>query len=365
MKLLKKLSEDAAGGAVGAGAVAGFASPLFAGFVRRPGVTSSSPKKSRKKGKVRVGEAFNNILRENGLVDDPHFDQSEVLSKLKHLEQKDKINKDDSVSFGLEDDSGNTVRVTVQSDQADDFEQALQALLANERKKDEQPEIAEILFQLRSQFNILDVVWPEVEEDQEEQQQLDPSQQGQDGEGQPGEGEQDPENAEGADDMTADAGVGEEEVSSLLQQVIDMMKSDADARKADAVARQKEAEERAQQSTARIAKAKVKREEELLDMDTYNKNKKAAEKESQQLAKLAKWKHEVADDDSDIDFGVSSKKSVSVDVDNDENEEFDDADIAPVPKIEPRVEQKKADMKPTSNRVSSSEVADFILSRIR
>ncbi len=317
MDLLKKLEEDAAGGAVGGGAIGGFAMPLL----------SSRSKQKVKKNKVkkfRLGlrEVFTRIT-EDADTAHPHFDQTEVVSKLKALEKKDKIDRQNATTFGLEDEDGKLVRVTVQADQADEFENALAAHLAKEEEEEGQaPEIPEVLFRLRDRFNILDVAWPEVEEDQEEGQAI---------AGQPGAEGAPPEGgapgAEGAPDMGAPGGEGGEgqldlgapeggapdeggDEKSLLIQVIDMMKADADARRAEAMAKQKEAEARQEEARQRSSRAKVKQEEEMLDMEDHFKRKNEMKKETKQLAKLAQWKRETGDEqpaaveDKEIDFGM-------------------------------------------------------------
>lgn len=300
MDLLKKLEEEAAGGAVGAGAVAVYSMPLFAMAIK-----SKKPKKKKVKKRMGLHEAFLRLNEiENGHGDPsmshPQFDQTEVISKLKALEKKDKIDKGSATTFGLEDDKGNLVRVTVQADQADEFENALSAFLASEEEHDERvPEVAEVLFRLRDRFNILDVTWPEVEEDQEEGQQV----AGQEGQA----GQEDPNAQPGQDvsaDLGADAGMeapaGTDDVQSLLTQVIDMMRADADARKAEAVARQKEAEAKGHVASVHGATARVKQEEQLLDMEDYFKKKQEEKKESKTLAKLAQWKRETAGEQNAI-----------------------------------------------------------------
>jgi hypothetical protein len=206
--------------------------------------------------------------------------------------------------------------VYVASEQAEEFEQALGAALAGEDDDDDEEntslEIAEVLFNMKDRFTIVDVEWPEVEEDEEDmatdagdvegegdiegaEDNLDADLEG--GEG--GEGDLDLNaDLEGGDgdldanlDMEAPGG-GDE--MSALNSVIDLLKSQADAQKAEAQAREAEANAEEAKYNAQAAEAKVKQEEEVLDMEAHYEKKSSADKEAKKLAKLAKWKHEVA-----------------------------------------------------------------------
>lgn len=327
MDLLKKLNEDAAGGAVGGGAVAGFAYPMFAraAVIKRTMPASTEPKRKKKKIGLGLREAFIDNLGEDGSAT---FDQTEVLSKLRSLEKKDKVDRHNVATFGLEDKDGNIVRVSVDGEQAEEFEYALQSYLADEEDKNGGvPEIAEILFELRDRFNIIDVIWPEVEEDQEEGQAVAGE------EGQPLVGSTP--GAEGADQAgleqpgaempPVDTGAPPEgDTQSLLTQVIDMMRTDAEARKAEAIARQREAEVRSQEAQNRTSKARVKQEEEMLDMENYFKQKNEMKKETKQLAKLAQWRNEVDDTENatvpnpEIDFADDLSKKEKKDEEEEE-----------------------------------------------
>ena len=415
MKLHKQVNEDAAGGAVGAGSVAVFAMPLlqaastlkrqipqqaikvlkygrkkklkmnfFKKFnenavvnetaaagsvsandianVRMPLFSKTEISKKKKKMpkvlSLKLKETVDGMLKEE---DDQHpdFDQTQVIGKLKSLEQKTKVDRDHSVTFGLEDENGNIVRVTVQAEQADEFEKALGAYLAGddelEGEEGKMPEIAEILFKLRKHFNILDVKWPEVEEDQEQttgvEGQPQPGAEGQPGAEQPGKegGEED------LGDMLGDETGGEDkEVKSLLQQVIDMMKADAEARKAEAEARKEEAKNKAGVAVGKQEQAKVKHEEEILDMEEYEKKQKEEDSEAKKLAKLAKWKHDIAKEKGgleggeDIDFGLPEEGGEKEKPGKESTED----------------EETFKKVLRNKGKIHPSEVADFILKRV-
>ena len=371
MDLIKKINEDAVGG----GAVGAVAMPLFAQFVRRenPNAGQSIPKpivikygkaavppkkKEERKGPLTslgLKEAFTTISEDlnqdiNTQVD-PDFDSSEVTAKLKSLEQRDKEDYRDTTTFGLEDDDGKVVRVRVKSDQAQEFEKALQAFMSDAEEDEELPEIAELLFKLKDQFDIVDVEWPEIEEDEEVDQSLDGGEPAASDEAGLGDAELDGGEG-GVDDLGA--ATAEPNAADLLTQVIDMMKADAEARQAEARAREAEAKNREAEAAISQAQSRVKHEEQLLDMDTYNKNKKEQEKEAKRLAQLAQWKREVEadgqDDDGDFGLGQSIRGG-------EENEEVHNRRPTPI-KAQPG-------RKTLGGRVHPHDVAKFILNRMR
>lgn len=379
----KQVVEDAAAGAVAASGVAGGMMPLFSMMVQRnkpvappvEEVKYEEEKPAKKKG-LGLSEAYKIISEE--LTDGSatgtegaagsNFDTSEVISKLKGLENKEKADYRDTVTFGLEDSDGQIVRVIVKNDQAQDFEKSLQAFMSDQDEDEAMPEIAEILFKLKDRFDLVDVVWPDIQEDEEQDVQLQGGDVPADGTdpNAPVDPNADP-NAEGGDmsldDGSAPMGGGEADSASLLTQVIDMMKADADARKADARAREAEAKVREAEAIAVQSDVKVKQAEQELDMEDYEKGQKAAEKETKRLAQLSKWKaqmgrdHGVEDepDADDIDAGFANPP----DQGGVENEERSFRRPAKVDYQNPR---KATQIK---GRVHPHDVAAFILSRVK
>jgi len=265
-------------------------------------------KKEKKKASIKEGLQLKAALMEGG---EDEFDQTEVISRLKSLEDKEQADTRDTATFGIEDENGQVVRVIVRNEQAAEFEKALQSVMAEfEEDENTKSEIAEVLYKLKDHFDIVDVVWPEIEEDEEEEGQQFGDEQGAPG----GDGLEGLEDGQGGDleGLEGDGlegledGGGEEQVQSLLTQVIDMMKADAAARKADAEARIADAKAREQELGAKQALAKIKQEEQFLDMEDYEKKQKAQEKEAKRLAQLAKWKAQMGgsgDTDATMDDG--------------------------------------------------------------
>jgi hypothetical protein len=361
MKLIKKLNEDAAGGAVGgggasgAGAVAAHPMPLFSNLVKR-----GKPKSKRIKRMVKEDQDLNSGV----------FDTAHVISKLKALEKKETTDLRDTVTFGIEDENKQLVRVSVKQEQADSFEQALQSFLTQQDEQ-EPLDVAEMLFALKDQFDIVDVVWPDVVEDEEQDMELNPQGAGgmpsEDGAmgmgGEEGDGGMPGE--EGAGDMEAGMGDvgdvgGTEDEKSLLTQIVDMMKADAEARKAEAIA--KSAEAKAREAAAAHAQilTKVKQEEQFLDMEAHNKQRKEAEREAKRLAQLARYKHEMSNERGDS-FG--------------DDDEYDPADVinAIGSKHRGSDEEEEVHMRRpdkvaaprTGKRVSPADIAKFVLSRVK
>jgi len=265
------------------------------------------------------------------------FDASDVLSKI-DAAQKREVQNDDTTAFGLEDDQGNLVKVYVQNDQAEEFEKTLAAMLAGELENDAEentaPEIAEVLFKLKDKYDLVDVEWPGIDGDEEEEQEVVGDAGAAGGAGGPpagggdelgldagaegGKGDElgldDAEGGEldldGEEDMTAD-----DDAKSALQDVIDVMKADAEARLADAEARTAEARAKEAEYTGQAASARVRREEQVFDMEAAEKEEKNVKKTGEEQAKLARFQHTKAQDQE------AALSMESVEEDDDDNDQ--------------------------------------------
>lgn len=296
-----------------------------------PGSLFKGGKIDPKKAKKKQGQMFRRIMNmgeslgvDLGTTD---FDASDVLSRIDAASKKAEQN-DDTTAFGLEDEDGNMVKVYVRNEQAEDFEKELAALLAgadeDEDEENSSPEIAEVLFKMKDKFDIVDVEWPGIEGDEEEQEVVGDEQAmgaapaGGAPAGEPGaEGEM---GADGADlDALGAEGEGEGEMGdeemapeeddakTALSQVIDMMKADAEAKKAEADARTAEARAKEAEYSAQASASKVRKEEQIYDMEAAEKQKSDQDKESQQLAKLARFQHQKAQD-AEVKLSMESKE---------------------------------------------------------
>ncbi len=392
MKLLEKFLQDCerlnemdagdvGGGVVSATSMSTVPSSLFKSIVTRP--TSNKPKVI-KYGSVRYRKRKDKIA-EHKLINlfkvmenfgpgpkEDSFDSAEVLAKLKKLEDKESVDYRNTTSFGLVDSKGGIVRVTIPKDQAQSFEQDLHNFLGEYKESEPAPEIAEVLFKLRNHYNIIDVVWPEgVEDAEESDSEYDPKQPNAEADSQamPGDQEQPVDDMNPLDTGEAGDQVGAgldsastNNVTDLLTQVIDMMKADADARKSEAQAREAEAKTHQAKAAREQAMARVKQEEQFLDMDAYNKSKKEKEKEAKRLAQLAKWKHDLSSEEE------TSRPAQDPQYDflpGDENEEYANIGKASYKPSYENEEKRKSTGKQLRGKVLPSDIAKYIMGKIR
>lgn len=346
MKLLdqfKKLSET------DAGCVAGAAMPLFSTLTSMSSKRKLPLRKTKTlKRSLGIKEAFDDsgTTKEAPLSS---IDQSAVTANLKKLERKETVDRKDCVAFGLTDDDGKTIKVWIKRDQASDFERELSGFVADREHSEDNKDIGEMLFMMRNQFDIVDVEWPEIEEDEEQQTEIASKSSG-DGTDDGGEfGELgDDANGMGADADMGAASAMPDPAQGVLQQVIDMMKADAEARKAEAEARKAEARTKEADLAVKQAMQKVKQEEQFLDMEEFDKAQKQQSKESRRLAQLARWKKQMNGGDQ----GGAYEARPEVSRESEEEE----------------CRQPMRQPKPSGGfgrRVTPSEVASFIVGRIK
>ena len=231
------------------------------------------------------------------------------MSKLTATETRS-VDRKQTKGFALEDDNGAIVKVFVPMEQSADFERALATTL-DDHLEDE-TEIAEILHNLRKDFDIVDVSWSEdaIPEDEEgdipaEGDAVDADVEGPDGEmatgsedagglgGEGAGGEDDPMQANDTDVPGPSGSAPSDDAGlSALDKIIDMMSADAEARKAEADARKAEAAVQAGQVAAQAASARSKAEEEIMDMENYNKRSKEEKRERDLRGKVIRYRHD-------------------------------------------------------------------------
>lgn len=285
---LTKILEDAAVGSI---STAGIAANPF---------THSPPKKRklmRRKtsitessiAKFNIGTA---ILYEYDMPTDGRYDSTidstndKVTNAIKQSQVDDKFA---TSSFGLQDGDGNVIKVTVKRDQASDFEARLNTLLSD---VDNPKEIAEVLYLLKQDYDILDVEWNEpITEDDEEPQPE-------------GEGEADL----GDEDLALDADGeippdGEEDLAEpsespdlqagtvdLLQQVINLLKSETEARTANAKVATADAETKLADIEQQKQEQEIGQQQEIADMEEFEAEEKENKKNERLVARLAKYR---------------------------------------------------------------------------
>lgn len=96
-------------------------------------------------------------------------DLNDVSSRFKDMQTG--ATEDDTVTYGVEDDQGNLMKITVKSDIAKDFEDRLSQEIQknaefesdiNKIPNRNTPSMAEVLFKLKDEFEIIDVEFPSI-----------------------------------------------------------------------------------------------------------------------------------------------------------------------------------------------------------
>lgn len=293
------------------------------------------------------------------------FDMDDIVSRLGGLEKGNRP-EEQVVSYGVEDDEGNLMRVSVRAEQAEEFEARLAQELADAMRRKEVTDgnkgfsMAELLYNLNSEFDIVDVQFPTIpvdavyNADKVSYGVADTASENIGGEGDlgaegemggeppvddlagfpdelPGEEGLDPITGEPAggdlggdpnadplavdgeeDPMVDDASVGEfpeDEVSAepseegILQSVLAMLKADAEAKTAEANARAEEARAKQAEYTAMATDKAVTQQEEQARMELAMSNQKDQEKQAKKIADLAKFRVSNASSTSQRAFG--------------------------------------------------------------
>ncbi len=351
------LMEDAAGGSTGAGSIAGNrGGSIFSnrtnpmkykaniGNVQRIKFKNDSRRWVKVAQRVAPFYSFGQFLSANlggngsGVSESSTPNIQDVTSKLDAIGNAAKVTNDNTVQFGLEDSQGNIVKIYVDAEHADEFETALAREMDADNDMD-RPEIAELLFKLKSDFNIKNVVWPKIQDDaiEEEEASVDQIQdantdlalgadmEGGDGMSQNGDGNIDVNQLPAQDGVPGSTGGSPAE--DALASIIQLLGADAEAKKAEADARQAEARAREAEAMQKTAELKIKSEEQILDMEAYNKKESQERGETRKLAKLAKYRHDLkraAEGEMQIQHDLkdpASEKTVDIDIDAKTSEE--------------------------------------------
>lgn len=284
------------------------------------------------------------------------FDIQDVLSRLRGIEGK-KISPTDNATYGVEDDKGNVMKITVRKDQAPEFETVLAHELAAidsfsvTGNAGKEVSMAELLFNLKDKFDIIDVDFPKIPTDvvynadqatynvndkspandmvSDDQTNLDNAGMGEtddlgdisdpnapfDLSTMGDEGTEAPaDELDVLDEPEGDAEGVEEFVEptessegSILDRVLDMLKAQAEAQTAQANA---EAEKyRADQAeySARAAQATVAQQEELARMELEMDKQKDQEKQAKKLADIARFRVQQASGIKESDSGETAQ----------------------------------------------------------
>lgn len=316
---LRDIFENVAAGSTGAASIAGARGAMF--VTSRPvpamGVVTMSPyaPKSSKKKKAKK-------IKVSKITESDNID-SVTTSSLKDLlrqKQRDSELRDTTEVLALEDSDGAVVKVYVKKDQAEDFKAAVQSSIAD--AEEDGKELAEVLFDLHKDFDIVSVDWGKgsIPEDEEQTDDVENSTDAEDkgfpdadelgdveadDQSNPDDVSSDADADMGLDDMDAGgdldapdtAGAGDQQ--QLLNQILTLLTAQASAQHAKAEADKAEADVRAAEAAARAATNYASHQEEVMDMENYNKRAQEEKRENQIQAKLIRYRHDLRKDDSE------------------------------------------------------------------
>jgi len=306
---LTALLEIAAAGSIATSSIAGNPFMAHSSVKRRPGL--SKPPKVRKlklsESNIATFDVKTAILFEyDGAVPSMTSDKNskivadtndKVSNAVKRAETDDKF---DTSTFGLQDADGKIIKVTVKRDQANDFESRLNSLLSDTENP---KEIAEVLYLLKQDYDIVDVEWDEpITEDEAPVPEAD----GDEEETLPADGEGDGETD--VEDMDLDledeegdeAGMGETPPADaadlqsgtvdLLQQVINLLKAETEARTANAKVATADAESKMTNVEHQKQEKEISSQQEIADMEEFEEAEKEKKKNERLIARVAKFR---------------------------------------------------------------------------
>lgn len=335
----KKIQETAAGGSVSAHSIAirtdgtkdDFPIQRRGGsFLDFMGEFNSRLKNKLNLKPVQTKKPFSKKLKENTSLD-------QIYSKLGGIRNQGRMEDQNTQTYGVEDDDGNLMKITVKADQAEKFEIALaQELGELENYKmtgrgghGREVSIAEVLYNLKQDFDIITVEFPEIAKDKvynadkvtdpkdvafgeedfqkddgdfsdEDEFGMDDSP-GEGPEGMEGEGD-----LEGLDDIEGgdeapeedDLGVefgdddleGGSDATSLLKNIVQMLTKQAEAQAAEAEAEAEKSRALQAEYSAMAAKEEMHKQQELAKMERELDEQKSREKDAKKMADLARYK---------------------------------------------------------------------------
>jgi len=302
---LSTILEDAAAGSVSAQAIATNPFSHSTGAVRRRRVPKNKVEKLKiSESAISTFNVSTAILFEfdgavdsnggNGMSADKNAKivndvNDKVTNATKRAETDDKTQ---TSTFGLQDGDGKVIKVTVKREQAEDFESRLNSILSDTENP---KEIAEVLYLLKQDYDIVDVEWDEpITEDDESPEdggEDDLALDGEDGEDMGDEGDLD---LEGGDDMDMGGDAAspdlQQSTTQLLQQVIDLLKSETEVRTANANVAKAKAETELQGVEQQKQDAEISREQEVADMEEFEEEEKERKKNERLVQRLAKYR---------------------------------------------------------------------------
>lgn len=235
-----------------------------------------------------------------------------VSTKLDHAQRQHMVSTDkaqfQTSMFGLEDSEGNIVRVTVKREQAAEFERRLNDLLAS--SEDSQKEVAEIIYMMRDDFDILDVDWAQqitedvpkpgseddaTDQDADEELDLDSLD------------DEDPDTEEPADDKAFDiedsapgmdikaAQTMQQNTVALLQQVVDLLKKETAAKASEAELITSKNKALTQDIDAKAEQRELERQIELANVEDFEDRQRGEQRREKLVQRIARYRASVGE----------------------------------------------------------------------
>jgi hypothetical protein len=318
--MVKKINETASAGAMGGGSIAVKTSRGFG--------EKNSPQKlidflkdffNRNTTKLDYKPVTDMIPKKiNKLYEST--DISDVFATLKNSEYKS-VERKDTVVFGIEDDDGNIMRITLPSEQGNEFEIRVSKELAEieDFKKSghvgKNMSMAELLYELKKEFDILDVDFPkipsdviynekntttsveEVQDDFNQDENLEKSDDMEMQDMDDMNGAPDGSDMQDMDDMEDDSVEDFEEpqgnsAESILASVMATLKAQADAEKAKADAEAEKAKAQQAEYSSKIASMEMDKQQQMMEIEAEMDAQKEKEKEAKKMADIARHNYQ-------------------------------------------------------------------------
>lgn len=326
---MKKLKETAAGGSTAAHSIAVRTDGnRIGGMQSRPlGLKDfmvqfySKVNNRNKFHTVKLESSISNMEKLTEASDHP-FQYTDALSKFKGAEMDGEYDQRDTVSFGIEDDSGAFMKITVPLVQAEKFETRVAQALAEVQEfkktgRGEDKSLAELLYELKDQFTIVSAEFPTIPKDaiynasqideqpetnDDEDVDFDPEE----GDEESGDEFGDAEDVDAGDEVEGDeemdlddeeigddfdeesAGTDKEE---LLQSVLSMIKSNNEKEIAEYRAEEEKAKARQAELAMKSAQQTQAEQEQMVAAQAEMEAHKDAEKKAKEMADMVKFKY--------------------------------------------------------------------------
>jgi len=322
---MRKIAETAAGGSTGAGSIATVPSNRLGGMQTRMSLVDFMKKfygRMNNRNKFHPFKMEGSIHRIVETAGFP-YQLDDATSRMKSMQMQGEIEsyhkETDVITYGIEDDEGSLMKVTVPIDQGEEFERHVAQSLADvmDFKKTghgEDKTLAELLYELKDQFTIINAEFPQIPKDaiynaSEITEDLPDGEEGDDADFDGEEGDDADFNGDGGDigdeegdgldfdgegdDEDSDLGVdfedGEESEESLLKSILGMLKSQAERDIAQANAEAEKAKAKQAELALSSSQKEMSQQEEMVAAEAELDAEKEREKKAKKMAELAKY----------------------------------------------------------------------------